>query len=98
MKSQELFNMKDDFFQFMEHKYYLYHNSNVFLRDIQYAVRYYFEEKQQNLSYTEGEEIAIEFASLLEKDGSLKKLSPNTWLYLNKKTKQENEVESANAE
>jgi hypothetical protein len=84
MKNQEeryseLVSNKDIFFKFMKERYPIFFNSNLFLRDIQYAIRTYFERKDIMISYTEAEELMKKFTSLLESEGDLVRLNYNSW-------------------
>lgn len=69
-----------DFLEFLKTKYPLFHLSNLFLRDIQYGVRFYLENKGFRASYTEAEEIAKKVADYLEERNVLKRLDRQTWL------------------
>ncbi len=84
MKNQEeryneLVSNKTKFFKFMKERYPIFFNSNLFLRDIQYAIRTYFERKDIFISYTEAEELMKKFTSLLESEGELVRLNYNSW-------------------
>ena len=84
MKSQEerfteLVSNKDNFFKFMRERYPIFFNSNIFLRDIQYAIRTYFERKEIHISYTDAEELMKKFTSKLETDGELIRMDYNSW-------------------
>ena len=72
-------NEREIFLNYMKAKYPLHYNSNIFLRDLQYAVRRFFENKNIVLSYTKAEILAMEFAALLESDNDLLRLDANTW-------------------
>lgn len=78
----------EQFFSFMKEKYPFFNKSNVFLRDLQYGVKNFFERKSVKLSYKDVEETTLQLIRLLEKDGILFKLSENTWK-LNYATKEE---------
>ncbi len=67
------------FFGFMKEKYHVFNNSNIFFRDIQYAIKGYFEKKNQRINYTDAEKIAKEFISRMESDKQLIKMSNNAW-------------------
>jgi len=67
------------FFKFMKEKYRLYSNSNIFFRDIQYAIKSYFEKKDVRIKYSQAEKVAFEFITKLENSGELKKMSNNAW-------------------
>jgi|GEM_PF-684801 len=75
----ELINNQKIFFKFMKEKYPLFTNSNIFLRDIQYAIRSYFEKKNIKLGYTESEKLTLKFIDTLVKENKLKKISSNAW-------------------
>lgn len=75
----ELKNSKIIFLNFMKSKYPIEEKSNLFLRDLQYAIKAYFESKDIKLSYTELEKLAYEFADYLVSENILKKISHNTW-------------------
>lgn len=70
---------KSIFFKFMKEKYRLFLNSNIFFRDIQYAIKSYFEKKDIRIKYSQAEKIAYEFIERLEDTGELKKMSDNAW-------------------
>ncbi len=71
-----------DFLNFLRTKYPLFHLSNLFLRDIQYGVRFYLENKGLRASYSEAEEIAKGVGEFLEQQKILKKMDRQTWLLL----------------
>ncbi len=77
--SNELINNHMMFFTFMKEKYNVYNNSNIFLRDIQYAVKSYFEKKETKLKFPAVTLITNEFIADLEKKDLLKKISNNSW-------------------
>ncbi|MCX6170833.1 MAG: hypothetical protein NTX65_15945 [Ignavibacteriales bacterium] len=67
------------FFSYMKEKYRVFNNSNIFFRDIQYAIKSFFEKKNKRISYSEAEKIAIEFTTQMENDKQLIKMSNNAW-------------------
>ena len=75
----DLTSNKIIFFNFMKEKYRLYLNSNIFFRDIQYAIKSYFEKKDIRIKYSQAEKVAYEFIHKLEDSGELKKMSNNAW-------------------
>lgn len=75
----DLTSNKSIFFKFMKEKYRLYLNSNIFFRDIQYAIKSYFEKKDIRVKYSQAEKIAYDFIQKLEDTGELKKMSDNAW-------------------
>lgn len=75
----ELIHSKHIFFKFMKEKYPLFENSNIFLRDLQYAIKYFLEKKNIKIRYTELEYLSQEFISHLEKENIIKKVTSNAW-------------------
>jgi len=75
----DLTSNKSIFFKFMKEKYRLYLNSNIFFRDIQYAIKSYFEKKDIRIKYSQAEKVAYDFIQKLEDTGELKKMSNNAW-------------------
>lgn len=67
------------FFNYMKGKYRIYTNSNIFFRDIQYAIKSYFEKKDIRIKYSQAETVAYEFINKLENSGELTKMSNNAW-------------------
>ena len=75
----DLTSNKSIFFKFMKEKYRLYLNSNIFFRDIQYAIKSYFDKKDIRIKYSQAEKVAYDFIKKLEDTGELKKMSNNAW-------------------
>lgn len=75
----ELQNNKTIFFSFMREKYPVFTNSNLFLRDLQYAIINYFGKKDIKVKYGPAEKIALQFAENLEKQNDLTRINNNTW-------------------
>ncbi len=71
---QDLEDNQSVFFNFMKEKYPVFFNSNIFFRDVQYAIKYYFKNKGTDLTYPETEEICKEFLNSLIRKGILTKL------------------------
>lgn len=65
---------------YLKSRYPLFHKSNVFYRDIQYGIKYYLENKEIKLTYSESEYIANEFIKYLITQNILKKISDNIYL------------------
>jgi hypothetical protein len=63
----------------MKEKYRVFNNSNIFLRDIQYSIKSYFDKKNRPVKIAMAEKIAWQFIESLEKGGELKKISENAW-------------------
>ena len=55
----------------------VFHNSNVFLRDVQYSIQDYFEDRQgKTIRDTEAQSIAEEVARAYERKGIFRKVNP----------------------
>jgi hypothetical protein len=82
MKEREhLLHNKTEFLKYFKGKYPLYHDSNIFFRDIHYGVMSYAEERLgSKLKYLEAETLAGELIAGLEKEGILSKVDAKTWL------------------
>jgi len=76
---QELTASDEIFFRYMKEKYRLFYNSNIFLRDIQYAIKSFFQRKNMKLKYLEAEKLAFDFTELMENKEKLKKVGNNAW-------------------
>ena len=76
---QDLISNKKLFFSFMKEKYPVFKESNIFFRDVQYAIRNYYLKKGKPIDYQKAEKIASEFIEGLVKEGELKKISNNAW-------------------
>ncbi len=79
-KLEILKNEKDSFFEFMREKYPVIYKSNIFLRDIQYAIFLFFKYRGEVIDSYQTEEITKQFTDYLVSTGELKQLSHNTWL------------------
>jgi hypothetical protein len=59
----------------------IFHNSNIFHRDIQYVLTRYIQKKEKNtLPVLKSEDMAFQIESELEKKGIFKKVSDKTWV------------------
>ena len=75
----QLLNEKEIFLKYMKEKYKIFNNSNIFLRDIQFAIKSFFEKKDIKITYGEAEKLMNELTLNMEASGELLKLSTNTW-------------------
>jgi hypothetical protein len=82
MKELEyILNNADDFLKYLKSKFPLYHDSNVFLRDVHYGVMNYVEERlKRSLNYLDAERLTFEVTKEFEKKGVFKKVDDRTWL------------------
>ena len=59
----------------------VFHNSNVFLRDVQYSIQDYFEDKQGvTIRSAEAEKIAEEVARAYERKGIFRRVNPQGYM------------------
>ena len=76
---QDLISNKKLFFSFMKEKYPVFKESNIFFRDLQYAIGNYYMKKGKTIDYPKAEKIALEFIENLVNRGELIKISNNAW-------------------
>jgi hypothetical protein len=76
---EDLIKNREIFFNYMKESYPVHLNSNIFLRDILYAIKRFYEKKEIRLKYPDAERLARSFTDLLVEEGHLKKISENTW-------------------
>lgn len=81
--NQELLNTlienKEGYFEFLKAKYPVFHNSNIFFRDVQYGIQKYFGKKEIKVTYRDAEKVAVDFISHLEKEKVLTKVNSIGW-------------------
>jgi hypothetical protein len=58
----------------------VFHQSNIFFRDVQYGVRAILEEEKLKVSYAEAESISRELLTRLENEGVLGRVDHQTWV------------------
>ncbi len=76
----ELKNNEEIFLKYLHEQYPVIYRSNVFLRDIQYAIKHYFEMKDVKLSYDEVEKLAKMFTDSLVEEKKLSPVDYKTWV------------------
>ncbi len=74
-----LISNKIIFLKFMKEKYQVHLHSNIFFRDMLYAIKSFFEKKEHRIKYALAEKLALSFIAHLEKENELKKVSNNSW-------------------
>ncbi|RJP64175.1 MAG: hypothetical protein C4539_15010 [Ignavibacteriales bacterium] len=67
------------FFNYLKERYPVFNNSNIFLRDIQYGVKSFFEKRGIKLSYSDCEILADEIIKVFESQNIFQKLTKNSW-------------------
>lgn len=75
----ELLREKAIFLNFFKSRFPVYHNSNIFFRDMQYSIKRFFETKNIKTKYADAEAMAKKFTTALEQEGVLVKVSPIAW-------------------
>ena len=79
-KYAEFLKLNEDlFFNFLKEKYPIFNNSNIFLRDIQYGIKSFFEKRDIKLNYKQVDFIADSIIQLYEEKNILQRLTKNTW-------------------
>ena len=76
---KHLIENKSVFFKYMNENFTIFKDSNLFLRDLQYAIMSYFEIKEKSLKYHEAEFIALKFIDELVSAGDLTKIDHKSW-------------------
>ena len=77
--ASEILERKRDVLAFLKTRFPLYDKSNIFFRDIQYGIRLFLERKGIRAGYPEAEQIAREFALLLEREGVFVPIDRQSW-------------------
>ena len=79
---KELIGNEHELFAFMmDHGFPVYHRSNMFLRDVEYAVRDYYRARHGiDLGTRKSDAIATEFIADLERRGVLKPYALHAWI------------------
>ncbi len=78
--AERILNNQSEFLKFVKSKFALYHNSNVFFRDLHYAVMAYLAQHGIRLRYGAAEQVTREVGAALEARGVLKKIDGQSWL------------------
>ncbi|MFA6469237.1 MAG: hypothetical protein WCW35_10075 [Bacteroidota bacterium] len=79
-KSQYIIGNQVEFLNFMRTRAQLIHLSNVFFRDLHFAVMEFLKKKSVKVGQTEAETVAREIAVHFEKRNIFKKLNMQTWM------------------
>ncbi|HEX7572654.1 MAG TPA: hypothetical protein VF514_06135 [Bacteroidota bacterium] len=75
----EVLEHRTEVLTFLKSRFPLYHQSNIFFRDIQYGIQLFLERKGIKAGYPESEQIAHEFVSTLEREGVLIPIDRQSW-------------------
>lgn len=76
---QEIIKEEEIFLNFMKAKYPVFHNSNVFKKDIEYSVKRFLELKGKNLRFTEIEKITNDLCLYFIEKGIFLPVNNITW-------------------
>jgi hypothetical protein len=68
---------------FLKLHFPIYHESNVFFRDIQYGIQSLLERKGMRIGYTDGETVAREFIRSMEEKKIFMPVDKQTWVVNN---------------
>jgi hypothetical protein len=75
----EILDHRMEVLAFLKSRFPLYHQSNVFFRDIQYGIQLFLDRKGIKSRYPQSERIAHEFVSTLEREGVLRGVDRQSW-------------------
>jgi hypothetical protein len=75
----EVLEHRTEVLTFLKSRFPLYHQSNIFFRDIQYGIQLFLDRKGIKAGYPESEQIAHEFVSTLEREGVLIPVDRQSW-------------------
>lgn len=67
------------FLNYWKAKYPIFHKSNIFLKDLQFCIKHFFEQKDIKTSYGDVEILGNQMISFLENKGIFEKLRPKVW-------------------
>lgn len=77
--SPEIMEHRTEVLAFLKTQFPLYHQSNIFFRDIQYGLQLYLKRKGIKAGYPESEKIAREFVAGLEGEKILVAIDRQSW-------------------
>ena len=83
MELQTIISNHSDFLYFYKKEYpnSIFHNSNIFHRDLQYVlVDYVMKKENKMMPVAKSEALALQVESELEKKGILKRLTDKSWV------------------
>lgn len=94
-----LISNKTVFFNYMNENYTIFQNSNLFLRDLQYAIMSYFELKEQPVKYAQAEILAKNYINNMVENNELLEIDRKSWkinfeVGINKKVVEEEGVKN----
>ncbi|MGE5313395.1 MAG: hypothetical protein ACM3Q4_01735 [Acidobacteriota bacterium] len=78
--TQIITNSPIEFLNYMRSKVPIFHNSNIFYRDLMYGVIDYLEKRNIKVSFSQAEAIAQEVIANFEKRNMFRKVNPQGWV------------------
>jgi hypothetical protein len=75
-----IINNQTEVLYFLKAHYPMYHNSNLFIRDIQFGLIRYYQQKGQRLKPCDAEKVARGFMDHLSRSNIARQLDQQTWL------------------
>ncbi|MDH4070950.1 MAG: hypothetical protein OEV30_11060 [Ignavibacteria bacterium] len=88
-KATEVLDNEAEVLGFLRTQYPIYHQSNIFFRDIQYGIRTMLERKGVRVGYTDAERLARDFAERLEKKKMFVRIDGQSWVVRNEEFRTE---------
>lgn len=76
---EHLVSNKKIFFNFMNENYTIFQYSNIFFRDLQYAILSYFDMKEKPLTYAKAEEVTNSFIKNMIENNELTQIDYKSW-------------------
>lgn len=76
---EHLINEKKVFFNFMNENFTIFQHSNLFFRDLQYAILSYFEMKEEPINYSDAEKISNEFIDNMMQNNEITQIDHKSW-------------------
>lgn len=82
MATPSVVGKEKELFEFMKQEGYpIFHQSNLFLKDVEYGIRdFYRTRTKKDIGTRESKRLAAELLKYLEANGHLRLLSEHTWL------------------
>lgn len=77
--SEHLIENKKVFFNYMNENYKIFQFSNLFFRDLQYAIMAYFNMKEEPVKYAKAESLSVDFIKHLISTGELSEIDYKSW-------------------
>ncbi|MCE1188053.1 MAG: hypothetical protein LWX56_02840 [Ignavibacteria bacterium] len=77
---ESLLAEKSSLLNFFKSKLPLYHNSNIFFRDLQFTISAFLELKGQKIGYTDCESLTKDFLEHLVKNNEARQVQTNAWV------------------